>query len=290
MDIRRHHIRRHRFAGRLKNLPLKLNRKDVIRIQAFALAVVMILLIAIGGRSLDAYISLQKNAPIIVATYNIGAANDRLVQQRRLIHDGDVSILGVQEAIAAAQGGNADCLFALSTDKLRYRLFSKAVSLGDGREYGVGILSRYEIDQPETILLESGRYEQRVLSHAVVKVRGREISFYTTHLSFEDDELRRTQLQQIAATLKADPCMYKFLTGDFNLDAPNELDLFKKDFFIINNPQNAFETVRTTGGAPKSLCVDNILVSKNVIVLNSGITDSNLSDHNLFFAEILFLH
>lgn len=142
-----------------------------------------------------------------------------------------------------------------------YYYYTKAINIdgdeatyGQEGEYGTGILSKYPITFSESIKVESEKNEQRMLSHVKIDVDGTAISFYNTHLSYESTSLRKTQIRQLAKTLKGEKLC--FLTGDFNIESYGELDAIT-NLKKTSNMQNKLITFPSD-----QRYLDNILYSK----------------------------
>ena len=108
------------------------------------------------------------------------------------ITDANLDIVGLQEIDQnTSRNGFKDTIKILSEcSGYKYYAFFKAISVFGG-EYGIGVLSKYPITQTQSILLESGTKEQRVLGRTEIEVNKKKINFFVTHLSFESKEVRK---------------------------------------------------------------------------------------------------
>lgn len=144
-------------------------------------------------------------------------------------------------------------------------------------------------------LVTKGAIEPRSYSRAVFEKDGKEIAFYTTHLSVESFEVRTKQLEQLKAALDDDPVEYKIMVGDFNTDQGiNEYNVFFEGYHIANGYDGVwYETMAEEDSARESLdtsmavkFVDNIIVSDNMDVLEVEVVKTDLSDHYPLIAKV----
>jgi len=188
----------------------------------------------------------------------------------------NLDIVGLQEVDQLTnRNGRIDTMKNLGQFTGYYYKFAKAISY-QGGEYGVGILSRYPIESFEIIRLYSGGKEQRVLSHAVININGFQVDFFNTHLSYESRDIRDEQFKAVARKL-AD-YQYFILTGDFNTSDTAEFTVIAKSFLV--NPK---KYVTFPGGKSH---IDNIVLSENWAVIDSGTLEKGHSDHSMLWAEI----
>ncbi len=218
---------------------------------------------------------------ITFATFNIKHGAEGLENIAGVISSVSPDIIGLEEVdVGCERSGYADeCAELARLAGYDYYAFSRAIRLGSG-EYGTAILSRYPIESFEVIPLESGRGEARSVGHATVDVGGTELDVFVTHLSFEDREARKSQIETIS-TLLADHERYALL-GDLNSFDLEEI-YGLGGFHYVNSPDRKYDTFRRFDGfAP-----DNIVVSEGFTELESGVYDSEYSDHRLLFASFL---
>lgn len=122
--------------------------------------------------------------------------------------------------------------------------------------------------------------EPRVYTRSIIEKNGKEIAFYNTHLSYEDDYIRAMQMGQLNGAMKADPIEYKIAVGDFNIFDKNEMDIWKDDFRLANGKDDVWiDTFRIKYDNMHIYSIDNIIVSKNIEIKNVKAVQSDLSDH-----------
>lgn len=222
------------------------------------------------------------NTTLRVGSYNIKHGGDVSLDMSIIakdVTDLSLDIIGFQEIDQkTSRVGGLDTMKALSdASGYEYYAFAKAINYKGG-EYGTGILSRYPIVEFEVIKLDSGSEEQRCVGHAVIDVNGVLFDFFNTHLSFESLDLRTGQYKQLAELLAK--CETYILTGDFNTAVMTEFDVLP-DATLVNNGK--YGTFPSSGKA-----IDNIVISKDWNVVDSGMGPKGHSDHILLWAELKF--
>lgn len=169
----------------------------------------------------------SKGISLKVGSYNIRHGEDVDYDMSRLAADilaCDLDIVGLQEVDKnTRRTGNKDLLRELAAAcGYEYYAFFAAMDFNGG-EYGIGIISRYPIKSTDsTSLTVLSDTEPRVLAHAVIEIDGVEIDFYNTHLSYENKEIRATQLGEIREIIGDNP--RAILAGDFNVSSTREIE------------------------------------------------------------------
>ena len=231
-----------------------------------------------------------------VATYNIKHAsnNGRYIKEiAQLIKENDLDIIGIEEIdLFISRSGNQNVLAEIAKEAgYPYYHFFKTIDYQDG-EYGIGILSKYELESLESFPL-SHCSEQRVLGKAKVKIKGKDIYFLVTHLDLGTyEDVRTHQFKEVAEVVGSLETF--ILVGDFNVhdwtDKNNdffEYDAYLGKYNIVNNQENTFLTFSGkedigTGILP----LDNIITSNNIKANDAYIIDTYYSDHDILIAEI----
>lgn len=217
---------------------------------------------------------------LTVGTWNIKRGNENLLMQGWLIDAQRPDILGVQE-VYVNEKENVNNLLSVRTKRASYISFAQTISYSGGGQYGVGQLSRFKPVSTETVLLESGKYEQRCVQKVVYEIDKKKVSVYNTHFSYESAAIRKKQFDAVLKLMDADTNPYKILTGDFNAKE-SEFSAFRKNYTIVNTSSTKFYDY-----AYKRIDmsqIDNIIVSKNITVLNARAIPTNYSDHYPLFA------
>lgn len=218
---------------------------------------------------------------LTVATYNIKIAGQGEDNVAAVIREMGADIVGLQEVdYLTKRSGKRDqpALIAAAAEMPYYR-FTHATDYSGG-QYGTLILSKYPILQYETILLESGEYEQRAVGHAVLDVNGTSVDYFNTHLSYEDKETRSTQFVTLAVLLSR--CKHWVLTADFNTEDMSEFAGLGAKLMI----NRADRKMTTFPG--KNRAIDNILCSAGFAEVSAGTVTNSYSDHYALWAKLTF--
>lgn len=146
-------------------------------------------------------------------------------------------------------------------------------------------------------LVTQGAIEPRSYSRALIEKEGRQIAFYSTHLSVESADVRAEQLKELNTALKSDPAEYKIIVGDFNTDQGiYEYDILTEGGFIpANGYQDVWiETMPVEDSAREAndtvmniKYLDNIIVSDNMDINWVKAIETDLSDHYPLVAEVV---
>lgn len=213
-----------------------------------------------------------------IGSYNIangGYVDHDLARLGEDIVATDLDIVGLQEVdIGTGRVKKQDTMKVLSEcTGYKYHCFFKTIDFWGG-DYGLGVLSKYPIVESERIKLSSGWHEQRVLGRVKVDVNGKLVNFFVTHLSYEDEDIRRGQFSQINAVLGQQDNF--ILTGDFNCDSLGEFGLIESSSAVNTDTYSLL----TCGGA----CIDNIVYSENWSFSRPLTLDNGHSDHRLLYA------
>lgn len=227
---------------------------------------------------------IAKNV-ITYGTWNIKRGDGNLLMQGRLIYDQHPDIMGIQEAYRNTKSSNiTDNLASLKTLTMPYTYLAPTINSSGGGEYGIGMLSRYNMSNIKTYDLDSSGYEHRILFKAEVNINGKKVSLYNTHFTYEKAAIRLKQFSQVLSVMNADKNKYKILTGDFNAEA-DEFAIVADKYNVVINTSTQY--LNDAGNTFHFYYMDNIIVTKNIKVINSRIIDANLSDHYPVFAYIV---
>ena len=255
---------------------------------------------------------------LIVGTFNIDAKSQPDVEaQRDLMAENSVEIVGLQEVDKKTKRNNYDVVEKFAQDPYQDGYYTNCIGF-QGGEYGIATISQYELQETSETKLYSdlfkgeelanelkeaymnndpddqasndaldavsakGPVEPRYYQRVVFAKDGKKIAFYNTHLSYEDMDLRKQQMETLKEALDEDTCEYKILVGDFNAtQSTKEFDLFKEDYNISNGKDGKWlDTFNGTDDTMNVNSVDNVIVSKNIKIKSVKMVDSKLSDHN----------
>ena len=217
---------------------------------------------------------------LTVGTWNIKRGNDNQLMQGWLIAAQKPDILGVQE-VYINKKEKTNNLLSVRTRNAQYTSFAETIAYSSGGQYGIGQVSKYKPQSEEVTLLSSEDKEQRCLQKVEYLVDGKRVSVYNTHFSYESASIRKNQFAEVLAIMDADKNDYKILTGDFNAKEP-EFAGFLKNYRVINTSDTKFYDYNYNRIEMSQ--IDNIIVSKNITVLNARAIPTEYSDHYPLFA------
>lgn len=238
--------------------------------------------VALGG-VIKYSLYISRNV-LTVGTWNIKRGNGSILMQGRLVYDQQPDIMGIQEAYQKLGANDIiDNLASIKTKDMSHNILSPTINYSNGGQYGNGILSRFKLNDIKTYALDSGEYEKRLLQKAIVEIDGKTVSFYNTHFSYNSAEIRSKQFSKVLEIMNSDKNEYKILTGDFNANI-SEFSVFR-NYRIINTDETKYYDYA------KNLIdyseIDNIIVTKNIKVINSRLVVNSFSDHFPVFAYLV---
>lgn len=277
-------------------MPQNLSRKTYapgvrLRRGVFGLVFILSLLLSPGQGSCAA----AKKGPLEdatffrVASWDIAASREPDVALMGAeLSRYDIDVAGLQEVDRFTERNCCNMLAALQKSRFPYGHFAKTMDY-EGGDYGLALVSRIPTAEVSTTPLDSaGTEEARVYERVVLERGGLKIAVYNTQLSEESAAVRARQLRQLKAAVEADPVPYRIITGDFNINrSTDELDLFRKDFRFADGERNRwYDTVNGKEDLDSVLSLDNILVSKNLGIMDAHMIRNNLSDHNMLYVDV----
>lgn len=225
-----------------------------------------------------------------VATYNIAAGqycNQELYKMREQFERYQIDLIGVQEVDQCTRrSGQIDQIEALKRSDQEFVKFDKAIDFGGGA-YGLGMISKYPVIASSCQQLDSKHYEQRIIQKCTLQIGREQVSFYNTHLSFEDSVVRMSQLDTLKKLLDQDPAGFKVVTGDFNISSTKEWELFQLDYQLVNGYQEIWHDT-----FPGEDCgthqLDQIILSKNFKIEQVELVKTDYSDHYMLWTEVTY--
>lgn len=261
---------------------------------------------------------------LTVGTFNIDAKSQPdVAAQSKLMADNNVEILGIQEVDNNTIRNNYNMAETFASDPYTDYFYTNAIGF-QGGEYGIATISKFEIKESDSTELfsaefkgkeladelkeaymnnnpedqatvdaldavsEKGPIEPRCFQRVLIEKEGKQIAFYNTHLSWEDQSLRAQQMEALVKALDEDSCEYKIIVGDFNADqSTEEFDIFTENYSISNGKDgNWLDTYTLEDESMKVYSVDNVIVSKNITINSVQMIDNTLSDHNPMVVEL----
>lgn len=232
-----------------------------------------------------------------IATFNAnsrgkdgtGMPDARLKSIQELVKNENLDFIGLQEldinyTTNRNIGKNIQSLINNST--FPYLIYGQAAEIYGGT-FGNGTLTKNRVrGELVRFLANKDGAQQRSYQRMVLEKNGYFVAVYNTHLAYEFDDLRQTQINQLVNLMNNDPIPNKVLLGDFNVKSPSELDVFVQNGYKIakDNNNNFFNTYPTDS---PNRSLDFIITSNNIDILGAEIkgTDKH-SDHHLLKAKI----
>lgn len=213
----------------------------------------------------------DKPRMINVATYNtwnIGKLNKN--EYEGYVGDNLIDIIGLQELKIQPE---TDIYKVYDLQNFKY--------LDNPLHMDNGILTRLEVLSYNRYPMP-GREEQRYLSNVKVRIKGKVISFYNTHLSYYEPDNRPLQYKFINDKLEEDDTEYKIVVGDFNGLNPEEYKLLN-----LVSCQGYDGKYYNTNDDDEFKAIDNIFVSENIKIESIKVAPSTFgSDHRMLMAEL----
>ena len=229
---------------------------------------------------------------IRIASFNIASSmHPNIIQIYKQLKAYHIDVVGMQEIDRFTQRNPIDMLTTFVDQGIyRYGSFQKTIDF-EGGEYGIGLLSVYQIKEESGGKLNSeGLSEARVWQRIVVEINGKSVAIYNTHLTHEGKVARRKQLNEILAVMKLDSSVYKILIGDFNTDQEySEIYPMLETYVIANGYQNKWlNTYNLKNEEMKVYAIDNIIVNRNLEICHVDMVENTLSDHNMLYVDLKF--
>ncbi|MET0404905.1 MAG: endonuclease/exonuclease/phosphatase family protein [Cystobacter sp.] len=228
-----------------------------------------------------------------VMTFNIQSGLRGIDKVAAVIRDASPDIVALQEVdVRSLRAGGLDQAAVLAERTgLPYFAHFRTTSLFGG-DYGVALLSRFPLEsvQQHPLPVLTGT-EPRTVAHALLKVKGQEVSIYVTHLTQRPfkNEIRVRQSMAIMALMNQDP-RPKLLMGDLN-DTPESsvLRLFKRELMDVFAQRGEGPAITYPLPVIPSLRLDYVLASDRFMPRSSKVLRVKASDHFPVLAELTLL-
>jgi endonuclease/exonuclease/phosphatase family metal-dependent hydrolase len=254
---------------------------------------------------------IPPTVPIKVMSFNIahGLGMDNVVDLERtatVIEQSGAEIVGLQELDRhfTERSAFVDQVDWLSNRLGMYSAFGANLDLEAAdpnrprRQYGNAVLSKHPIKYAENHLLTKvvspiANSEQRGILEVVLEVKGTYLSFFNTHLSLKEEELK-VSIDEILGIM-AKSSFPKIITGDFNA-GPDHLQIKRlenhySDAFLKMGKGNAY-----TYPAPHEhdgvhlkpvTRIDYIFTDQNLEPEQAAVIETSVSDHLPITAELV---
>ncbi|AZI24761.1 endonuclease/exonuclease/phosphatase [Pedobacter sp. G11] len=237
--------------------------------------------------------AINKNNPneIRVLSYNIHHANPPSKSKEGLIDIEAIAkviasqspdLVALQEVdVNTKRSGNINEAVVLATKLKMNFYFFKAID-HDGGDYGVAILSRYPLTDPQTYRLPSNqdpKAEPRILGMGTASLPdGRKIRFASTHLDAQRPEENRMMQVKEINRLTEKESLPLILAGDLNADPNSEsIKIFDQQF--VRSCENCGFTIPVIN--PRHT-IDHISYKKGnnfKVISHQVINETYASDH-----------
>lgn len=124
--------------------------------------------------------------------------------------------------------------------------------------------------------------EYRGFTRTVATIRGVQVAFYNTHMSYEQPRFT-AMFAELLAKVKTETVSHIAVMGDFNTDDAALFKTFTDEGFVSHNNKE-FNT-NNSGG---SWFIDNIFTKGFGTVIDKNVHDAprSLSDHKMFYVEL----
>ncbi|MFZ5965572.1 MAG: endonuclease/exonuclease/phosphatase family protein [Bacillota bacterium] len=203
----------------------------------------------------------------------------------QIIRDQDVDIVGLQEVDRyVVRSKFEDQIKKIAQELNMYYVYAPTIKFL-GAEYGNAMLSKYPIEQYETIKFP-GFKESRGMLLATTNIDNRPINFLVTHLGLTENE-RSKQLTVIRSQMKQ-LGSNTILVGDFNTRDYHEDISRLKEYFTDAAAMTDAQNQNTFNGFVLKSRIDYIFVGKDFQVNDYKIIDTDISDHYPVIAELTF--
>lgn len=134
----------------------------------------------------------------------------------------------------------------------------------DGGQYGIAVLSRLPIESDKHYLLPRfGNNEQRGLIETHVKVEGRPLVFFATHLDHQQDDAERlASMKMIRELIEKQAGKPVILAGDFNAEPDSPVMSAALEFLNDGFERRDMNTLTFPADKPE-IRIDYILCNRN---------------------------
>ena len=219
-----------------------------------------------------------------IASYNIAAKGNSTQAIGQLLKDEAIDIVGFQE-VDKNTGRNPKDMLKEIADEAGYDYYFRKNIDYSGGEYGIGMAANGDLTDETGADLESGGYEGRGWQRAQINIGDKTVAVYNTHLTWEDQNVRKEQMEDVLEVMNADETEYKVLTGDFNAQESNdEFDVYLKDYNIANGKDGKWlDTYIPFDATMKTNAIDNIITTRNIEIkeVEAFEADGIGSDHRI---------
>lgn len=170
-----------------------------------------------------------------------------------------------------------------------YKYFNMVITWEDIKpllNFGEGVLSSLEPTSTSSGLYTETVTEKQGYEKIVISYNNKTISIYSTHFSYNGgNEARQAQIDELYDVVAADTSTYKIIAGDFNFDIEEYGSTLLAEFLTAG-----YKLVNGGQYVTRTLPIDEIMVSSNIDILDSGILTfddiQNVSDHKPLWGKL----
>jgi len=237
-----------------------------------------------------------------VASWNIFGGRD-VPGVIKCLKELDADIIGLQEVLADEDGSSNDAqaiaealgyswLYApteLLTPSASYVL--SQLGIGKNKWWGNALVSRYPMSGKQIHVLS--QEHKRTALEATVAVGGTSLRAFSTHLVYGGGRTAAVREAQAERLLAFVPSTAAIVMGDFN--ATPESDAVRKMSSVMTQTESNLarytigrhpELYHAADGATDKQRLDYIFTTRDLRALESGVVDSDASDHIPIFALV----
>ena len=227
-----------------------------------------------------------------VMTFNIESGLRGLEGVAEVIRTAHPDVVALQEVdLGSRRAGGLDQTAVLAERAgLPYHAHFRTTDLYGGA-YGIALLSRFPLEAlaQYPLPVPSGA-EPRTVAHALMRVAGREVSVYLTHLIRRpfNSEARMRQSALIAAMIAKDP-RPKLLMGDLNDDPDSRtVRLLRRGLtdVVAASGQGSEGTFPLPLPFSSALRIDYVFACDAFVPLRSAVLHVEASDHYPVIADV----
>lgn len=135
--------------------------------------------------------------------------------------------------------------------------------------------------------------EPNIIQKIVIEKDGKKVSIYGVHLSYEMEEIRTKQREQLLELLENDENEYQVIVGDFNADQGtsefNDFILSEK-YNLANGADGIWHDtypINEESVSARTNSIDNIITTKNIEIKHVQYEKTELTDHTMMYADLV---
>ena len=230
---------------------------------------------------------------LTVATQNYGLWNNGVTEYvedskvatvsaawRQMLADHDADIIGGQEYMTYFDRSQT-----ISPKEIIFGEMYDYQFVTGNKYTGKNIVSKTKLYDETVLTFSNGTGRQYVKAYTYID--GKKICILNAHLSFDTYAHRKAEIDELISVM--DKERYVIALGDFNVETPEEFQLFEAAGYRVANAGafGNFTTWPNFGStAAGNRVLDNIVVNSNIEILDVTCDNRNLSDHAMLVAQL----